>query len=352
MAKWVFLVLALTSIPAVAQYYPQGTVVTAPPVRPIYPRYYQTQPQSQVNFFAGFQNFFASMFQPNFQPQVYQTNSDQFQAKPKRHHHRKVVDHDEDDTCIACRNHAAMEHIQMPRPRPSLADATTEARTALIHAPADHSDDRELAHGDADEPVARTTPPPKAVAKAPMLAGPFADPSDPGHIKGLSAPRREELTPSELGRIHAANAGERDSQTRLVWKPFIKAWAACVPDPGCQPIGYNAERENDWERSCHGQGRAIDVFGMQCGNRKIMALNDSADPHHEFGKLVACVRKNAEAQKKNPDTHITHVIYQQGGYMPRGVDAQTSQHWNHAHFSIGCNLPPSPLHPHGVRGYW
>lgn len=101
-----------------------------------------------------------------------------------------------------------------------------------------------------------------------------------------------------------------------VWSPFLKDMAVCAP--GCRPYDANVWR-HDGGPSCHNVGRAVDVFGITCGNKNYMAINRG-----RFEQFVGCMRHQGLI-----------VLYRNGRDITQG-------HHNHGHFSLGC---------HGGR-YW
>ena len=95
--------------------------------------------------------------------------------------------------------------------------------------------------------------------------------------------------------------------------PYMAALARCAP--GCSPYNYNVWRRG--ARSCHAQGRAIDVGGLLCGGNVVMASTA------KFSQVTACM------------SQYLGVLYHNGRGRTRG-------HHDHAHFSIGCSLPGHP----------
>jgi hypothetical protein len=101
-----------------------------------------------------------------------------------------------------------------------------------------------------------------------------------------------------------------------IYGAFIQAFKSC--EPGCTPVnvGTWGSRGN---KSCHPQGRAVDVGGVQCSSGKHMA------PGARFEKYVRCMeRKGWKALFK---------------YCVKGAPKNnTTCHRDHAHFSKGCTV--------------
>ena len=104
----------------------------------------------------------------------------------------------------------------------------------------------------------------------------------------------------------------RGGQGAPVWGPFISNFRRCAP--GCVPANYNVYRRG--RRTCHAQGRAIDVGAIICDGQTYPAIQGG-----RFNALVACMQSSMV------------VLYHE--HRGRG---KTKDHYDHAHFSIGCNI--------------
>lgn len=95
-----------------------------------------------------------------------------------------------------------------------------------------------------------------------------------------------------------------------IWSSFYKNFKSC--EPSCEPANWGTygERANC---TCHSQGMAIDVGALSCGGKLFPAIKQG-----RFNTFVACMKKKMK------------TLYHNG----KGV---TKGHWDHAHFSNGCN---------------
>lgn len=123
------------------------------------------------------------------------------------------------------------------------------------------------------------------------------------------------------------------SQKAPIWKPFIRRFNKCAP--GCQPIQYNSWRHGD--PRCHGQGRAIDVFGMTClenGKKKTYMAIQSGRTSGRMAELGDCLTGN---QKWQPYRYPSKKVPGSLGCIWHNGSGITSGHRDHLHVSIGCN---------------
>lgn len=173
-------------------------------------------------------------------------------------------------------------------------------------------------------------------ATAPAFAGVddldnFFSPDELNEALGADADRLRTsgaLTPSELdadsedenedadvtGAIEAKDFVQlaRGGEGSPVWGPFVSNFRQCAP--GCVPTNYNVYRRG--RHTCHAQGRAIDVGAIICGGQTYAAINGG-----RFAQLVSCMQ----------DKMV--VLYRE--HRGRG---KTKDHYDHAHFSIGCSI--------------
>jgi hypothetical protein len=106
------------------------------------------------------------------------------------------------------------------------------------------------------------------------------------------------------------------NQGTAVWGTFESALGSCAP--GCTTGGDTCAHSHRG-RSCHNSGRAVDVGSIICGGQRYGA---STGRFHSF---VACARKFF------PSTLGAH----RGRYRDN-VLWQQANHYDHAHFSLGC----------------
>lgn len=125
-------------------------------------------------------------------------------------------------------------------------------------------------------------------------------------LKKLIVPEEGEEATIELvkGGKSTRSTGSSGTHGAPVWGPFVKRLENCAP--GCSPVNYHAWR-NTGGGSCHDVGRALDVFGFNCGGKVYWA------PTQKFAQIVACFRKSG-----------FKVIH------------NSANHYDHGHFSITC----------------
>lgn len=248
------------------------------------------------------------------------------------------------DDCKECREHrrAINQPIQVASSTPHVdTDRVTEAGVRdvtavkelpsapgsvsdLPAAPGSPSDssgrvDRVANNGDYEVENGIRTAIPKAGA-------PIRPPVRNGDSGDLPAPGLR--TGSVLVRPH--NQHEARDQRVPVWQPFVRGLAVCAP--GCVPFDYAAySNRGDGGLSCHNTGAAMDVHGITCGGITYCALRSYSrscnSNENVFANVVACMKRR-----------MPKVLFHEG---PRSGHP-TSDHYDHAHFSIGC---------HGGR-YW
>lgn len=134
----------------------------------------------------------------------------------------------------------------------------------------------------------------------------------------------DQVTPDEQMQINAVNNAERSAQRAPVWRPFLRKFQQCAP--GCQPIGYSAWRRSSV--SCHGQGRALDLFGMRCADGNHMAINSSRTSG-KFARLVQCLSEGRI-------NRVQRLGEGQLGCLWHNGPGTTSGHKDHVHVTIGC----------------
>lgn len=90
------------------------------------------------------------------------------------------------------------------------------------------------------------------------------------------------------------------------------ALASTISSCGCR-IADACGKTGRGGHSCHDQGRAVDVMSVNCGGQTVKAGS------RRFSQFVACER-----------THFPKTLW------------QVRDHFNHAHFSLGCSVPGHP----------
>ncbi len=107
-----------------------------------------------------------------------------------------------------------------------------------------------------------------------------------------------------------------------IWAPFMEKFKPCAKQvmntDDCQPYNYGIWRQS---AMCHGEGKAIDVHGMKCGNTVHMALTSP-----QFEKVLLCIKQSG-----------MKVIWKQC-FMGCSPANHTNYHYDHGHFSIGCGM--------------
>ncbi len=127
---------------------------------------------------------------------------------------------------------------------------------------------------------------------------------------GVSVPRREAI-PTTRVVVTVHNNDERRAQSAPIWAPFTAALGRCAP--GCVPVQYSAFGQRP-HPTCHTQGRAIDVFGFNCGGHVYMAIDRG-----RYESIVQCMKTKMKVLYRNhPEQDVT------------------SGHRDHGHFSMGC----------------
>lgn len=132
------------------------------------------------------------------------------------------------------------------------------------------------------------------------------------------------LTGQEQNQVAAIDAAEREAQRAPVWEPFLARFQQCAP--GCDPIGYSAWRKST--RSCHGEGRALDLFGMRCADGNHMAIHSGRN-QGRFAALVQCLSEGRI-------NRVQRLAPGELGCLWHNGSEQTAGHRDHVHVSIGC----------------
>jgi len=135
------------------------------------------------------------------------------------------------------------------------------------------------------------------------------------------------LTPGEQLQVRAINDAERAAQSAPIWQPFIRQFQRCAP--GCVPIQYSALRNSS--RSCHGGGRALDLFGMRCPDGTHMA-RQSGPRNGKFAQLVQCLSEGRINRVQRLGAGQLGCLWHNKPHSD-----ETDGHRDHVHVTIGCH---------------
>jgi hypothetical protein len=130
-------------------------------------------------------------------------------------------------------------------------------------------------------------------------------------------------------RVTPPTQKELESQGAPIWKPFMARFKQCARH--CEPTGYHTwgGRGN---ASCHPEGLAIDISGMYCSDDgRHYGAKDRWD---RFQEMVECMKTKmlfSRIHRNGRREIISGVLYREN--KNRG---ETRDHWDHAHFSLGC----------------
>ena len=122
--------------------------------------------------------------------------------------------------------------------------------------------------------------------------------------------------PADFSRVSRSITGSP------IWPAFADVFGQCAR--GCAPgrLGTYGQRSN---ASCHHGGRAVDIHGLKCNGRNYSASSS------RFIEFVNCVK--GKSYQGKPWKNIFRETKGSCAGSNRNV---TACHWDHAHFSLGC----------------